>query len=613
MRWTWLIPRLILVTLLWAVFAFGFDPWLRQTAVQSVQSVTGARADIATLTTGFFPPVLSVQGVALASAGKPGTNLIEFDELQCRLGGQALLRRSLVIEEARLTGVRLGTVRNDDGQLQEEPVVDDGEPSWLTEKLREAGDEWLQQLVLDVRQQLDPNTLETWRTGQTLSVKWEQRMEQLQEDLKALQPRVDQLQQQMDEAKKLRSVARIDRYLQLAGEGEQLLREAQEIQNRIQNIVPEVRQDLTSLDQARRNDQQMVVQKIQQLKPSPRRITESLIGPEMYRQLHQALSWLQMGKEYRQQLKQQTQVVRHRGEDFEFPVLNPTPRFLCRQLQMTGELTVDQQLMPFEAVLSDVSSDPVLTGQPTMFRLTATGDSSLHLAIRHDATSEQPTTDVLAEIHGTQTKSLRIGEEKSALLTAGLAGVSWSARIRMQDDQIRGLVQLTSSLQQAHIASAGMSPVLKVAIVDILRGVDSVDAAVQVTGTLQRPEVRLDSRLGEQVAAGLQAALSSQAERAKSELASQVTQIAAEQKDRLSAELNGRYQELVADHRATFEKIQGAQRLLASVRSGSSDPVDLFRQVSGSGLLPTKQQEQLDQQMKKRDQLLQGIGNGIFR
>lgn len=613
MRWTWLIPRLVLVTLLWAVFAFGFDPWLRHSAVQTMQSVTGARADVESLTTGFFPPVLSVNGVALASATSPGTNLIEFDALECRLEGHALLRKSVVIEEARLTGVRLGTVRNDDGQLDEQPVEEDTEPSWLSEKLREAGDEWLEQLVVDVRQQLDPNTLETWRTGQTLSVKWEQRLETLQDDLQALQPRVDQLQERMDEAGRLKSVARIDAYLRLAGEGEQLLQEARELQSQIQSIVPEVREDLKSLDAARRNDQQMVVQKVHQLKPTPRKITESLIGPEMYRQLHQALSWLQMGSRYRRELKQQSKVARHRGEQFEFPILNPTPGFLCRRMEISGELTLDRQLRPFQAVLSDVSSDPAMLGQPSLLRLKAEGDSPIHLAIRYDATTDVPTTDVLAELRETQIKPLRVGQEGTALLTAGLAGLSWSAKIRVQDDQIHGLVQLNSTLQQADITSESMTPLLKHAVVDILRNVDTVDATVQVTGTLQKPDVQIDSPLGEQVAAGLQTALARQTEHVKAALASQVNQLAAEQQDRLSAELNGRYQALVAEHKATFEKIQGAQQLLASVRSGSSNPVDLFRQVSGSGLLPEKQQEQLDRQMKKRDQLLQGIGSGLFR
>ncbi|MEO2032239.1 MAG: hypothetical protein ABGZ35_09145, partial [Planctomycetaceae bacterium] len=137
MRWTWLIPRLILMTLIWSAFAFGMDPWLRHTVIQTAQSATGAKADIGSFKTGLFPPLLHVSNVALASASSPGTNLVEFDELQCRLGGNPLLRKSFVIEEARLTGVRFGTVRNDDGQLELHPAPEPQAPSWLTEKLSE--------------------------------------------------------------------------------------------------------------------------------------------------------------------------------------------------------------------------------------------------------------------------------------------------------------------------------------------------------------------------------------------------------------------------------------------------------------------------------------------
>ncbi len=615
MRWTWLIPRMILVSLIWGLVAFGLDPWLRHSAVQSVQSVTGARADVDSLTTGLFPPVLSVKGVALASASSPGTNLVEFDELKCRLGGHALLRRSVVIEEASLTGVRFSTVRNDDGQLEEVPETQNTEPSWLTEKLKNAGEEWLDQLVVDVRQQLDPNSLETWRTGQTLSVKWEQKLETLQERLKLLQPRVDQLQQGMDEAKQLGSVAQIERYLSLAAEGEQLLQEARQLNAEIQAIVPEVRDDLRVLDEARRSDQEAVVQKIRTLKPTPRKITESLLGPQMYRQLHQALSWLEFGSNCRRQLKSQKKVVRHRGRDIEFPVLNPVPGFLCRRVEIAGELSLDQQLMPFHAVLSNVTSDPILLAQPAELRLQTSGEQPLQLAVRHDATTEVATTDVAAEYRETHPRTLRIGRDETALLTAGLWNPAWSARLRLRDSEIEGHISLRSSLQQAELTSSSMAPLLKSAVVDVLNQLDSVDASIQVSGPVDEPALKIDSRLGEQVAAGVQTALRQQAEQVKAVLQARVGELADQQKRRLSSELSERYQTLVSQHKATFEKIQGAQRLLASVRSGPARPEDLFRQVSGSGLLSSDQEEKVNQQLKKRDQLLKGLGGAgaIFR
>ncbi len=49
MRWTYVIPRLVIVALIWAFMAFGFDPLLRYSAIQSLQAVTGAKVDIASV------------------------------------------------------------------------------------------------------------------------------------------------------------------------------------------------------------------------------------------------------------------------------------------------------------------------------------------------------------------------------------------------------------------------------------------------------------------------------------------------------------------------------------------------------------------------------------
>lgn len=613
MRWTWLIPRLILMTLIWSAFAFGMDPWLRHTVIQTAQSATGAKADIGSFKTGLFPPLLHVSNVALASASSPGTNLVEFDELQCRLGGNPLLRKSFVIEEARLTGVRFGTVRNDDGQLELHPAPEPQAPSWLTEKLSEVGDEWLEELIVDVREQLDPNTLETWRTGQELSEKWEQRMESLQQELKLLKPRVDLLEKRLDDAKQLRSVARVQQYLQLATDGEQLLREVNKLQSRIQGLVPEGQSDLKLLDQARQNDQQQIVRKIHQLRPNPRRITESFIGPEMYRQLHQALSWLQLGSNYHQEIRRQAEVVRHRGHDVEFPIRNPTPRFLCRRMELSGELSIDQQLMPFHAVLSDVSSDPMLLGEPAVFRLSTAGEQPLRIAIRHDAATGIPQTDVIAELHQSEHRQLSVGNAKTAVFEAGLANSRWAARIRLSENNVNGTISLESDFVKASVTSQKMNPLMQSAVADVFRGVQSIDATIQIDGTVDAPELGIQSRFGDSIAAGLQTAFAHQAERMKAELTNRLAQMATEQKQRLSKELNSRYQELVADHSRTLQQVKQTQQLLASVRSGQADPRQLFRQVSESGILPNGKQEKVQRQLDQADKLLKGLGSGVFR
>jgi len=614
-RWSWLIPRLIIVALIWSVFAFGLDPWLRYTAVESTQAITGAKADIGAVTTGLFPPTFNLGKVALASVSSPGTNLIEFDKMQFRLQGQSLLQKTFVVEEAELTGVRFGTIRNDDGQLEilSDPDPDPDPPTWLEEKLQNIGDEWLDQLAVDVREQLDPNTLKTWRTGQALSIKWEQKIETLQHESNSIKPKVDRLQQQLDAAKTMRSVQQVQEYLQLAGEGEQLLRQTNQIQQRIQRLVPEVQQDFLRLDQARRHDQEQVVQKIRQLKPNPSRITESLVGPQMYRQLNEVLAWMEFSSNYQKKLRKQTRVVRYRGEDVQFQLRNATPRFLCRRMKLSGELFLDRQLMPFHALLTGVSSDPVLLDQPMVFHLSTAGDKPLQLAIRHDATTDVPRTHVIAKFHQSQPQSLRAGKSAGAVLTARLADLKWSARLLLMGSNINGQIQLDSNLNRVEFTSATISPIMQNAITDVLQNSKTVDATIQITGNVQTPTVEIKSSLGERIATGLQPVFTNQAQQAKTLLSAKVAELAKEQKQRLSIKLNDRYQRLVADHKARLQQINGARQLLVSLQSGQASATTLFRQVSGNGILSSNKENQIHRQVEQSQKLLQGFVGEIFR
>ena len=76
MRWTYIIPRLVIVGLLWSFLTFGVDPLLHYSTEQSIQTLTGARVDVADLSTTYFPPSFTVRGMALASARRHGKNIV---------------------------------------------------------------------------------------------------------------------------------------------------------------------------------------------------------------------------------------------------------------------------------------------------------------------------------------------------------------------------------------------------------------------------------------------------------------------------------------------------------------------------------------------------------
>ena len=602
MRWTYIIPRLIILGLLWGFLAYGVDPLLRYSTVQSFQSVTGAKVDVAKLNTTYFPPSFTVQGMALASPGRPGKNMVAFDELHVKLESHSLSRRRFVIEDGHVDGLRFDTRRNDDGQLEFTDEPEATSPSWVTEKLTELGDEWLSNLEGQIQSQLDPNSLETYRVGTGVYEKWDVHFEELVVRAKALQPRAKALKQDFDNAKTGDALQQIEQYLTVAQEAEALVRDAQMFRDDLKEIVPEVRSDFQLLNDARRRDQEKVKHTLALLKPDPRRISQALLGQTMYVRLQEMLTWIETIRDYQQGLHAQIQPPRHAGRDFDFGTAHPSPDFLLKNLRMTGTISVNREPVPFKALLTDVTEDPVLLGRPCVMSLVAAGSRPLQLKLIYDATQETPVAEILADFRDTNAIPLRAGKPDKACLQAILNDVTWQSRLVIVENQIQGYLVLDSRLDQlAFSANEDVRPEIIEAANDVFSRLQTLNATVQISGTLRKPDIDLHSDVGEQVASGVKAAFTHQLEVAKEKLMSEVTDYADEHVQTLKNRFAADYDRLLRDNAELIEKVSEVQTLVASLRSGNMDARSLVKQVSSSSLIKDKDREKINGVMGKVD------------
>ena len=612
MRWGYLIPRFIIVGIIWAFFAFGFDPLVRYSATETMQMVTAAKVDIDDVQTGFFPPRASVGRVALASARKPGTNLVEFGEMKLSLAGAPLLRRSYVVDEAIVTGVRFGTSRTDDGQLQRDESSEPSGPTippWLTDKLRDMGDEWLENFTEQAKAQVDPNRLETYRVGNDLYKKWNSRFNEMNVKIEATKQQLDALERLIKDAKEGAPVVRVQKYLQAAQNADLLIRDSRLFINEFRTSVPlEVKQDFSRLDQAQENDRENVANSIRMLKPDARRITESLLGDEMYLQLQQMLTWVETIRGYMDDIKAPPAPERYRGRDFEFRLLNPTPKILCRKMLINGELMLSDVPTPFRAVLTDVTSDPGLHGRPALLQVSTKGETPVQLVIRHDATTEITTTDLAADFIDLKQKQLSAGKGDGDRLLASLKNMHWKARMTLIEDRISGQIDVSSDFGDTEFhTTSPVATALAGVTQDTLSAISTVNATIRLEGTVLRPQVSMTSDLGDNVVAGFEAAFAANLPQMKQQAMSLVTAYAEDQKQKFSEKLGGRYGALLADHEKLLKSLDEVRTLATNLRSGQVDPNAVFKTVSQSGLLSEKDQKKTDKIMGKVNDVLGGV------
>lgn len=614
MRWGYLIPRIIIIAIVWAFFAFGFDPLLRNSAISGLQSITGAKVDVGDVTTGFFPPRMNTKHVALASASKPGSNLVEFQMASFHLAGQPLMHRNYVVDEATITGIRFQTSRNDNGQLD---IVEDDEstgpvvPEWLQDKLKNYGDEWLEHFTEQAKSQLDPNRLETYQVGNQLYVKWDRRFDEVNIAISTTKQRAEILQQQIKAAKNAQPVQQIQMYLQIAQNADVLLKDSQVFVTTLKTNVPaEVREDFAKLDQAQQNDRAMVASTIQSLKPDSRKITESLIGEEMYLQLQHLLSWVDTVRTYQEQLKAPPQPERSGGRYFDFPILNPTPKVLCRKMLMDGELMLGDLPTPFRAVLTDVTSDPKLHGRPAILQVQTSGERPVNVVIRHDATSDIAVTDLSADFVDETEHVLAAGKPDSEQLTASLNNLHWKANVTLIEGQIDGRIEMKSDFGKTQFqTSRPYATSLASVAQQTLQSIHTVNAVIDLKGSVLKPDVSMTSDLGTQVSDGFQTAFQAQLPELKKQALAMVTDYAVTQKNELSAKLGGRYSALIADHEQLMNSLNSVRTIAADFRNRQVDPNAVFRTVSDSGLLKQNDQRKADKYFSEANKVREGFQN----
>ncbi|MFN9049487.1 MAG: TIGR03545 family protein [Planctomyces sp.] len=607
MRWKWIVPRLLIAFSIWAFIHWGMDPLLRWTAVSALQSVTGARVDIRRVVTTFFPPSIDIQQTAVASARRRGRNLFEFDRMSLQLENRSLSQRRFVISDGRIENLQFDTWRSDDGQLEKPatPVVE--EPSWASEKLKELGDEWLTQLSEQARAQLDPNTLETWRLGSEVYEKWDVRFEDLTDRARDLEPRVRSLSEQFKLAKEGSTVDQIEKYLEVAREADLVLQDARRLQNDLKQMAPEVRTDFESINQARLNDQQMIQQKIALLKPDGRRISQALLGRDVYLRVQEMLTWFELFRSYQSELTQQVQPPRNPGRTWPVLPVSLGPAFHARKISLSGNMSIDRDLVPWQAVLSDITSDPRLLGKPAVLEASAAGPRPLQLKYTVDATTDVLRSELTAELRDPQGFALAAGRRQKARFEAGLSNLTWTAEVALTGNDMSGFIQLVSDIDRLSFeASDDVRPEILEAANEALHDIQSLDVVLALTGTLQKPDIVLSTELGDQIASGIQTAVMHQLDRARARLLEEADRQATAQLARLRTRFGEEYNRLAKENEQLITQVQEVTQLLAALRSGKVDPRAVIQQVSNSKLLKERDRESVQRVVNGVNGVMQG-------
>ncbi len=504
-------------------------------------------------------------------------NLLECEAIEFDIEGKPLLRRSLVIKEAKLTGVQWNTPRTTSGALSDTGSETNGEPSWadrlrdkLTAKIQNHSQNWLNGLVEQVQDQLDPELLESVRVAKERRAAWDDRFADLEDRANQIQTRIDEIKAGSNAGDN--ALEKIESYQRTAQEVKRLMAELQQIRNELKQMPQLAQADLQDIDDARLRDQQRVKEIANLTKLDRRQITESLLGPELADRLREAVNWINYVQSYADNLSERPEPERTWGWDIVFSQEDPTPKFLIKKALISGNTQLGEDQFRFSGSITGITSQPLIYGQLLKVDLVGDGDLKAHFRFQRDQAEQQPTNNVDLFCDIPHPLQLQLGRSSKLSIVAEAPKTVFRLQLALKDKQLDGRM----AVQQPGVRITSRStdigqPIepngLHQALQTALGNVNQLQADVHLAGTIDSPEWQLESNLGTELADGLNNVIAQQFTAQRDKLREKIDLAAQAQTTKFREQIGQRYGTLTSQLDLNENQ---AQKLIQRVAGGKS-------------------------------------------
>lgn len=517
-----LVTRLIILALIALAAWVGREYIGKQAMVYHLQSFVGARVDAKDLHFNRSESTVFLNQLEVASPVYDRKNLLQFEAASLKLDFDQLKNRRIVIEDGRLSEVKLGAPRTTSGRLvrgvfdpafpthiegaADQPLA--GIPRSEQESWR-AAQRWRDSLVVDVNKTEGAPSKSSFEIGPLLNEKaklWVDRFREPNEQLVDVNNSAAEVERMLsvpaDQVNPLRF--KLDEVLAAIDSSMEALKK---VGAQINQFESQSQADVYELSQVQMRDRQSLVVNEQIQKFDSKLINELLVG-EVQRQLvANGVNWFQ---QFRSALPNPETDFRpiKRGRDIMFGT-TAKPKFEVQKLQIDGSAEFANSHFKFAGTVENIVEDPSSSTVPMEFNLRAQGDPQVVVSGTVDRTTGRKTDTIRFTGHAIPQPAYTLGSQESIQVS-----MTNSSRLHVDAeltanayDQISGTITFTFEDVMLHADSvhqvaggAGTAARLN----ETVSGIHSFRVASTIGGTVSQPTTSFVSDLGPQVASSLE-------------------------------------------------------------------------------------------------------------
>lgn len=511
LRFSYLVPRLILLVLLLLATEVGSGYALRHFIVSSGQSVVGAKVNVGPVKASMLETRVLIRDVAVANPNAPMTNLFEANRIEIDFDSGALLRKKLIAEYGVVSGLEFGAQRETSGELPDAGAQQStsADANWLQPAASDLAGKWIDDLQQRVSGDLEAQ-FESVRLAEDLAKRWPMKYERIEQRAAALKAEAKQLEQTVRMAKQnpLRNVELLSSVPQRVAN---LRSSLAVLQQDLVALPEQLAADREAVAQARAHDEQLVREQLELGNVDAKSLTNYLLGEQIAEPVSETIAWVRWARSIVPS-RRPTRVVAPagRGQDILFAGSRQLPDMLVKAVRLDGSVQLGGQPVELVGVVRDLTNQPDLHAKPTTIEVTTKGGLPLSLSATLDRTQNVARDKVLCTTSDLLLPATRLGREGKLQLRVDPTRADVTLTLNLVDDQLEGNleivqrgVQLTPSLGGGKLGGR-----LEAAIAQNISKVNDATTGVAITGTLDDPQFDVNSTLGSAVAQAVSRAAS---------------------------------------------------------------------------------------------------------
>lgn len=518
-RWTYLFPRLIIISLAGLVVWLCADSLMRRALVAQVQAVTGAKVDVDQMRLNLREGKAFLQELQVADPRDTDLNLFQADMAYLDVDFASLLRRKIKITGGRTSNLRFGSPRTNSGilpgrmhhsttvvtpdtpkSLLKSPITDAGE---LKPEITEPESRWLDQLQEQIVSNETPK-LESNSTLEVLAENWSPMLAKTSKELQQINQQIDQLKTSLNQHDD--NPLRQD-FESTLSQISSLLQQTKSVQARLAAMRSQAATDKSKLTAAQQADLQAIEQLASIQSFDGDTITQLLLVRSQRARADEIVRWFRWFRDAVPNIKQDFQPQPIRGLNVAIPSQDGQavpPDFLIEELDIEGAGHFAGQFMNFAGKLNHLSSQPTRHTQPTTFDLRAQGRHHFVVKSTIDRRTDVPSDTLDVRCPDLQVQQNPLGSDGSILVTVG-PNMKLQADVRLKaiGDTLAGELifrhfNVSLHVDQLHSIAGGTEMALR--LNQELSNLNQFDTRVTLSGSLENYQMKIESNLGNRFA-----------------------------------------------------------------------------------------------------------------